>query len=181
MKCYSKGKASKRYEFGSKVSVAITAKNCWVLGVRSFTQSVHDVLTLKPALDQVRRLIGRGLRKVYVDKGYRGKKHHPGDVEISVCGVGKRSPYERRQMKRRNCVEGIIGHMKNDGWMGRNFLSGVEGDSVNAVLCGAGQNMRKLMREVRGCPDFIFLFFKGIYFLLKRALFQIKELKLGST
>ena len=71
--------------------------------------------------------------------------------------------------------------MKNDGWMGRNFLSGVEGDSVNAVLCGAGQNIRKLMREVRGCPDFIFLFFKGIYFLLKRALFQIKELKLGST
>ena len=179
VQCYSKGKASKKYEFGSKVSVVITAKNCWVLGIQSFTQSVHDVLTLRPALEQVSRLTGELLRKVYVDKGYRGKKHHPEGVEISVCGVGKVSRYERRQRKRRNCVEGIIGHMKSDGLMGRNFLSGVEGDGVNAVLCGAGQNMRKLMREVRGSPDFIILFFKLIYFSLKRALFQIEELKLA--
>ena len=178
VKCYSKGKAYKKYEFGSKVSVVITAKNCWVLGVQSFTESVHDVLTLKPALEQVRRLTGELLRKAYVDKGYRGKKHHPGDVEISVCGVGKVSRYERRQRKRRNCVEGIIGHMKSDGRMGRNFLSGEKGDSVNAVLCGAGQNMRKLMREVRGCPDFFILFFKEVYFSIKRVLFQIEELKL---
>ena len=161
VKCYGKGKGHKKYEFGSKVSVVITAKNCWVLGIRSFTESVHDVLTLKPALEQAGRLTGELLRKAYVDKGYRGKKHHPGEVEISVCGVGKVSRYERRHRKRRNCIEGIIGHMKNDGMMGRNFLSGKQGDSVNAVLCGAGQNMRKLMREVRGCPDFIILFSKS--------------------
>lgn len=177
--CYAKGKAYKKYEFGSKVSVVITAKNCWVLGVQSFTESVHDVLTLKPALEQVRRLTGDLLTRAYVDKGYRGKKHHPGDVEISVCGVGKVSRYERSQRKRRNCIEGIIGHMKSDGRMGRNFLRGEEGDSVNAVLCGSGQNMRKLMREVRGCPDFFILFFKWLYFFLKRVLFQMKELRFG--
>ena len=78
VKCYGKGKGHKKYEFGSKVSVVITAKNCWVLGIRSFTESVHDVLTLKPALEQVGKLTGELLRKAYVDKGYRGKKHHPG-------------------------------------------------------------------------------------------------------
>ena len=41
--------------------------------------------------------------------------------------------YEKKKRKRRNCVEGIIGHMKNDGRMGRNFLSGEEGDRANAV------------------------------------------------
>ena len=33
VKCYSKGKAHKRYEFGSKVSVAVSSKN--LLGVGS--------------------------------------------------------------------------------------------------------------------------------------------------
>ena len=36
-----RGKAHKRYEFGSKVSVAITARNCWVTGIKTFTESVQ--------------------------------------------------------------------------------------------------------------------------------------------
>ena len=181
VKCYSKGKAHKKYEFGSKVSVAITAKKCWVVGIKAFTESVHDVLTMKSALEQVRELTGEKLKKVYVDKGYRGKRHHPEGVEICVNGVGKVSQYEKKQRKRkrRSCVEGIIGHMKNDGRMRRNFLWGEEGDKVNAALCGTGQNVRKLMREIRACPEFFILFLKEVYFAFKRVFFQIKELKLA--
>ena len=182
VKCYGKGKAHKRYEFGSKVSVAITARNCWVIGIKTFTESVHDVLTLIPALEQLKGVTGEGLRRVYVDKGYRGKRHHPEGVEVCVSGDKRRkemSWYEKKKRKRRNCVEGIIGHMKNDGRMGRNFLSGEEGDRANAVLCGVGQNTRKLMREIRGCPDFFILFFKWLYFFLKRALFGIRTLQLA--
>ena len=54
-------------------------------------------------------------------------------------------------------MEAVIGHLKSDCRMGRNFLLGEEGDKMNALLCGAGYNMRKLMRE--GCDvSFIFLF-----------------------
>ena len=179
VKCYSKGKAHKKYEFGSKVSVAITAKKCWVVGIKAFTESVHDVLTMKPALEQVRELTGEKLKKVYVDKGYRGKRHHPEGVEICINGVGKVSQYEKKQRKRRSCVEGIIGHMKNDGRMRRNFLWREEGDKVNAALCGTGQNVRKLMREIRACPEIFILFLKEVYFAFKRVFFQIKELKLA--
>ena len=44
------------------------------------------------------------------------------------------SQYEKRKRKRRNCVEGIIGHMKTDGRMGRNFLSGEEGDRAECCV-----------------------------------------------
>jgi IS5 family transposase len=35
--------------------------------------------------------------------------------------------------------------MKNDGRLGRNYLHGKEGDKMNALLCGAGHNMGKLL------------------------------------
>ena len=84
VKCYGKGKVNKRYEFGSKVSVAITWRNCWVIGVKTFTESLHDVVTLIPALEQARELTGEKLRRVYVDKGLPGKKASPGGSG-SVC------------------------------------------------------------------------------------------------
>ncbi len=52
----------------------------------------------------------------------------------------------RKWLKRRSAIEPVIGHMKNDGRLGRNYLLGEEGDKINAVLCGAGHNMRKLLR-----------------------------------
>ena len=167
VKCYSKGKAHKRYEFGSKVSVAVSAKSCWVLGVKAFTQSFHDVLTLKPALAEVQSLTGVALSRVFVDKGYRGKKHHPEDLEVNVSGQTQAlSPYRRRLARRRSCVEAVIGHLKCDGHMGRNFLHGKRGDEINAVLSGGGQNMRKLMKGICELPAFFVLFFKKLYAMI---------------
>ena len=50
---------------------------------------------------------------------------------------------------------------------------------MNAVLCGAGQNMRKLMREVRGCPDFFILFFKEVYFSIKKGFISNRRIEIG--
>ena len=41
-----------------------------------------------------------------------------------------------------------IGHMKADGRLGRNFLKGAQGDAMNALLCGAGHNLRKILRRL---------------------------------
>ena len=43
----------------------------------------------------------------------------------------------------------MIGHLKSDGRLARNFLKGVEGDAMNALLCGAGHNIRKILRKLR--------------------------------
>ena len=167
VKCYSKGKAHKRYEFGSKVSVAVSAKTCWVLGVKSFTKSVHDALTLKPALSEVQSLTGVCLNRVFVDKGYRGRKHHPEGLEVNVSGdTPSKSLYHRRLARRRSCVEAVIGHLKADCRMGRNYLHGEQGDSLNALLSGSGQNVRKLIKIISELPIFFVLFFKRLFALL---------------
>jgi hypothetical protein len=46
-------------------------------------------------------------------------------------------------------VEPVIGHLKSDGWLGRNFLTGELGDAMNALLCGAGHNLRKILNQLR--------------------------------
>jgi|SRR5579871_1312950 len=52
----------------------------------------------------------------------------------------------RREMKRRAAVEPVIGHLKAEHRMGRNYLKGPEGDRINAVLAAAGFNFSLLLR-----------------------------------
>jgi IS5 family transposase len=58
------------------------------------------------------------------------------------------TPAIKKKLKRRNTVEPVIGHMKNDGRLGRNFLKGVAGDAINALVCGADHNLRKILRQL---------------------------------
>jgi IS5 family transposase len=49
-------------------------------------------------------------------------------------------------MKRRAAVEPVIGHLKAEHRMDRNYLKGRQGDSINAVLAAAGYNFHLLLR-----------------------------------
>jgi hypothetical protein len=53
-------------------------------------------------------------------------------------------------LRRRAAVEPIIGHAKSDGLLERNRLAGARGDAVNAVLVGAGHNIRLMLAWLRG-------------------------------
>lgn len=44
-------------------------------------------------------------------------------------------------MKRRTAIEPVIGHMKNYGHLGRNYLKGKIGDMTNARLSAVGYNL----------------------------------------
>jgi len=44
-------------------------------------------------------------------------------------------------MKRRAAVEPVIGHLKAEHRLGRNYLKGRDGDRINAVLAAAGYNL----------------------------------------
>lgn len=45
--------------------------------------------------------------------------------------------------------EPAIGHMKAEGKLDRNWLKDALGDAIHAVLCGAGHNLRMILRELR--------------------------------
>jgi hypothetical protein len=46
----------------------------------------------------------------------------------------------KRELRRRSAVEPVIGHLKTDHRMGRNFLANAAGDAANAVLAAAAYN-----------------------------------------
>ena len=52
------------------------------------------------------------------------------------------------QRRRRSVIEAIIGHLKSDHRLGKNYMKGMLGDSLNALLAGIGFNFRLLLREV---------------------------------
>jgi IS5 family transposase len=49
-------------------------------------------------------------------------------------------------MKRRAAIEPVIGHLKAEHPMDRNYLKGRDGDRINAVLAAAGFNFSLLLR-----------------------------------
>jgi transposase, IS5 family len=52
-------------------------------------------------------------------------------------------------LRRRSAVEPVIGHLKAEHRMGRNYLWFRQGDANNAVLAAAGYNFRRLIRWLR--------------------------------
>jgi len=147
VECISKGKSHKKYEFGCKVSVVSTLRSNWIVGVDGCHGNPYDGHTLKGALEQAERLSGLRIVEVYVDKGYRGSSREVPAKRVCFCGslrgLGRAL---KRRLKRRSAIEPIIGHMKSDNRMGRNYLKGRVGDSLNAIFAGCGFNLRKLIR-----------------------------------
>lgn len=158
VECIAKGKAHKKYEFGVKVSVAVTNRDNFVVGMQALAGSPFDGHTLGKAIDQVTRLTGTAPERCYVDKGYRGHKLQEPEVFLAGQRRGV-TPTIKRELKRRNAIEPVIGHMKDDGKLGRNFLKGALGDKINALLCGAGHNIRLILRKLRALLDFLLHFF----------------------
>jgi IS5 family transposase len=149
VECISKGKAHKRYEFGVKASIAVTNRSNFVVGGLSLPGNPYDGHTLNTALDQVRRITGHGIKEAYVDKGYRGNDEEEATVYLSGQKRGVKTRSLRKRIRRREAIEPIIGHLKNDGHLGRNYLHGSEGDEMNIVLACAGHNLHMILRRLK--------------------------------
>jgi transposase, IS5 family len=57
----------------------------------------------------------------------------------------------KAMIKRRSAIEPTIGHMKTEGRLDRNPLKGALGDALHAVLCGAGHNIRLMLKKLHVC------------------------------
>jgi IS5 family transposase len=146
--CISKGKARVRYEFGTKVSVATTHKEGFVVGMRSMPGNPYDGHTLREALEQVEILTDTRPKRAFVDRGYRG--HGVQTTAVYIAGQKRgMTPALRRALRRRSAIEPAIGHMKTDGRLSRCALKGTLGDALHAVLCGCGHNIRMILAHLR--------------------------------
>ncbi|PPU71944.1 IS5/IS1182 family transposase [Xanthomonas cucurbitae] len=150
VECMSKGKARIPYEFGVKVGIAVSARKGLIVGARSFPGNPYDGDTLAEQLEQTRGLlqdVNVIPQVAIVDLGYRGREV----AGVKVLHRGKAKTLTRRQwgwIKRRQAVEPVIGHLKQDCRLNRCRLKGAQGDALHVLGCAAGYNLRWLMRWI---------------------------------
>jgi len=155
VECIGKGKAHKPYEFGVKVSVATTLNRSkggqFALHAAALPGNPYDGHTLATVIPDMEKMIGNELSRILADAGYRGH-NAPESHKLRVFTSGQKrrlTPAIKRQMRRRSAVEPVIGHLKSEHRMDRNYLAGEQGDAVNAVLAAAGYNFSLLLRWFR--------------------------------
>ena len=151
VECISKGKEHKKYEFGNKVSIERTW-NGLIVGALSF-RNEYDGHTIDASLDQTERMLGRRPKLLGGDRGYRGQKQS-GTTEVTIPDVPKADDtyYMKRKKHKFFCkragIEPVIGHLKADHRLCRNFYASVFGDNINVMLAAAGFNFKRAMRSL---------------------------------
>jgi IS5 family transposase len=153
VECIGKGKAHKPYEFGCKVSVATTNARApggqFVTHMKAFHGNPYDGHTLKEVIAEMEDWTGIEVERIYLDKGYQGH-NYPNKFKVYKSGQKRGiTPTIKKELRRRSAIEAVIGHMKSDGRLGRNFLKGRVGDKINAILVGAGYNYRLVLKWLR--------------------------------
>ncbi len=143
----------------------------------------YDGHTLKPTLEQIERLTGKAPKRAKVDRGYRGNKKI-GETEILIPSTPNKSMsyYQREKLseshRKRAGIEPIIGHLKTDHRLNRNFYKGIVGDNINIMLAAAGFNLKRMMNKWKNyfCQilERLFLSFQKLYYQFFFIFFKIK-------
>lgn len=169
VKCIAKGKEAKPYEFGNKSSFTIGSKSGIILGALAFEDNLFDGDTLKPQLEQVNRITGNQPIIGIVDRGYRGRKRinnteilSPKPLPANASSYQKQKT--RKRFRKRAGIEPIIGHVKYDHRVIRNYLKGVTGDMINTLLAASAFNFKKMLNKIKQEIKNIFRFFIEEYF-----------------
>ena len=120
----------------------------------AFIENVYDGDTLLPQLEQTERITGHKPKIGIVDMGYRGRKVINGvKIIIPAKLPASASNYQKQKMRKRfrarAGIEPIIGHLKQDHRMSRNYLLDEQGDLVNTLLAAAGFNLRKMLQRLK--------------------------------
>jgi len=145
-----KGKDHKAWEYGTKASIVTTKKSGIIIGVASHDKNEHDSKTLEAALTSANSNRTKPIKEGICDRGYVGKKVVLGTI-ISLPGVPLKrdtkyqKEVKREKFRRRAAIEPIIGHMKSDHRMQRNYLRGFIGDEINLLLAASAFNLKKWM------------------------------------
>ena len=105
----------------------------------------HTLATVIPAMEN---MIGNTIERLLADAGYRGHNAPP-DYKFRIYTSGQKrrlTPQIKRELRRRAAIEPMIGHLKAEHRMGRNYFAHHAGDAVNAVLAAAGYNFHLLLK-----------------------------------
>lgn len=145
--CIAKGKSYRPYEFGSKASLVVSEKSGLALSMITHLGNPYDGSLLLQAKIRAERNTGVKINRVLVDRGYRG--HEVTDAQVLISYTRGLPKNLKKSLKRRQAIEPWIGHMKQNGKLGRCHLKGPVGDQIHALLVGVGHNFRMILRKLR--------------------------------
>lgn len=150
--CIAKGKDHVQYEYGNKVSVVSTAKTNIIVGVVSHAKNIFDGHTLPEVLEHVEVSRGKAALQGVCDRGYRGAREVNGvEIILPKKALKRDNRYQRdkkrKQCQRRAAIEPIIGHLKSDFRLSRNFLKGEVGDEINLLMAAVAWNLKKWLNH----------------------------------
>ena len=121
----------------------------FILHAKALHGAPYDGHTLAPVIRELTGWTGAEPERIYVDKGYVG---HGADKPLRVFRSGQKRGVHgtiKRELRRRAAIEPVIGHLKGEHRLDRNYLKGRDGDSINAVLAAAGYNFRRLAQWLK--------------------------------
>jgi len=158
--CIAKGKDHKKFEFGSKVSFAITKTTNVIVSVVTFKGNPYDGDTLKDTLDFHQKITGKRAAQATVDRGYQGQKmidgtliHTPKPPKATDSASNKQAA--RTRFRRRAAIELIFSHAKHDHCMAKSYLKGFAGNQINALMAAAAFNFRRWLRKAKLLSEFL--------------------------
>ena len=121
-----------------------------------------SMLKMAEALEQHKRLTGLEAKQIFADRGYKGHKQI-GNTTINIPKTNPKITLTQRiKHKRRAAIEPVIGHLKHDYRMIRNFLKGNFGDAINVMLAAAAMNFKRMMNLWKAGCDFFVLFISAL-------------------
>jgi len=178
-RCIAKGKAHSQYEFGNKVGLITTANKGKkiILGIKAFLQTPYDGHTIEPLLEQMENNGQKLPKELVYDRGGKGKSEIKG-VKISIPSTPRKkdTAYQkqtkRKKFRTRAAIEPIIGHLKTDFRLAKNYFMGETGPQINALLAATAWNMKKMMELLK--QKIIFLFYKIQIMLFSNPVFKNK-------
>lgn len=117
-----------------KVSLATTNRRVpggqLVIGARAMPGNPLDGHKLAAQIAQTKRIVGLSVERAHVDRGYGGHDAEKQRVFVSGQKHGVTATI-RHEISWRAGIYLVIGHMKEGGHCGPNFLAGAAGDAFN--------------------------------------------------
>jgi len=112
-----------------KVSVATTMKRSkggqFALHAMALPGNAYDGHTLATVIPDMEEPLGNEIKHILADAGYRGH-NAPQSHKFRVFTAGQKRRVTlaiKRQMRRRSAIEPVIGHIKAEHRMNRNYLA----------------------------------------------------------
>ncbi len=162
--CFTKGKLGKKYQFGRAFQLGRIKGNFFVVGKCTSTQ-MPDKKSVVVMVQEHEKLFGKGkIESLSTDKGYYSGKNEKFLFKKKVKEIGIQRPHnikkkhpspltkERQEqlINRRSGIEPLIGHVKQNGQLGRSRMKSdqtIESSGYTSVL---GFNMRQIIRHQKG-------------------------------